>query len=110
MFWHEFVYEIRRLLRQKEELFWMLMFPVILGTLFYFAFGSINNTTENFHTIPVAVCRENGADNRAFTDTLRLFARKPVRRILTCPKPIFTRQKNCCRKIKYAEFFGSGKR
>ncbi len=60
MFWHEFVYEIRRLLRQKEELFWMLMFPVILGTLFYFAFGSINNTTENFHTIPVAVCRENG--------------------------------------------------
>ncbi len=79
MFWHEFVYEIRRLLRQKEELFWMLMFPVILGTLFYFAFGSINNTTENFHTIPVAVCRENGADNRAFTDTLTALCEE------TCP-------------------------
>ena len=41
MFWHEFVYEIRRLLRQKEELFWMLMFPVILGTLFYFAMSIV---------------------------------------------------------------------
>ncbi len=70
MFLHEFLYEIKRVLRQKDELFWVLLFPMILGTMFYFAFSNINNASENFHTIPVAICRETDADSQIFTDVL----------------------------------------
>lgn len=70
MFFHEFIYEIKRVLRQKEELFWVLLFPMILGTMFHFAFDNLNNTTENFHTIPAAVCYEEGANQQAFRQVL----------------------------------------
>lgn len=71
MFLHEFLYEIKRVLRQKDELFWVLLFPMILGTMFYFAFSNINNASENFHTIPVAICQEKNADSQIFTDVLK---------------------------------------
>ena len=70
MFLHEFIYEMKRLLRQKDEIFWVLLFPMILGTMFHFAFGNLNNASENFHTIPVAVCVEDGEAGKAFTDVL----------------------------------------
>lgn len=70
MFFHEFSYEAKRVLRQKEELFWVLLFPMILGTLFHFAFSNLNNTTENFHTIPVAVCCDSPDENPAFQQVL----------------------------------------
>lgn len=71
MFFHEFKYELMRVLRQKEELFWVLLFPMILGTMFHVAFGNINNATENFHTIPAAVCVEKGTDNEAFETVMK---------------------------------------
>ncbi len=70
MFFHEFVYELKRVVRQKEELFWVLLFPMILGTMFYVAFGNLNNTTENFHTIPVAVCIEDEAAGKPFLEVM----------------------------------------
>lgn len=76
MFLHEFLYETKRLLRQKDELFWVLLFPMILGTMFFFAFGNINNASENFHTIPVAVCRENNAGETRFSDILETISAK----------------------------------
>lgn len=74
MFLHEFTYEMKRLLRQKEELFWVLLFPMILGTMFHFAFGNLNNASENFHTIPVAVCIENEETGQTFADALEEIA------------------------------------
>ena len=71
MFLHEFLYEIKWVLRQKDELFWVLLFPMILGTMFYFAFSNINNASENFHTIPVAICQEKNGDSQIFTDVLK---------------------------------------
>ena len=70
LFLHEFKYEWIRVLRQKEELFWVLLFPMILGTLFHVAFGNLNNSTENFHTIPAAVCLETGSENEPFREVL----------------------------------------
>ena len=71
LFLHEFKYEVIRVLRQKEELFWVLLFPVILGTMFHFAFDNLSNATENFHTIPAAVCLEEGAEHEAFENVMR---------------------------------------
>lgn len=70
MFLHEFIYEIKSILRTKEELFWVLVFPMILGVLFHIAFANINNATETFHTIPVAACIEEGTQRDAFREVL----------------------------------------
>ena len=43
---------------------------MILGTLFHVAFGNLNNSTENFHTIPAAVCLETGSENEPFREVL----------------------------------------
>lgn len=74
LFLHEFKYEVIRVLRQKEELFWVLLFPVILGTMFHFAFDNLSNATENFHTIPAAVCLEEGTENEAFENVMHLLS------------------------------------
>ncbi|MBO5372769.1 MAG: ABC transporter permease [Lachnospiraceae bacterium] len=70
MFFHEFKYTIKNILRTKEEIFWVLLFPLLLSIMFHVAFGNINNTTENFHTIPVAVCLEEGAHSESFQKVL----------------------------------------
>ncbi len=54
MFRHNLAYELKEVLRVKEFVLWLMLFPIILGTLFKVAFGSIY-TKELFDTIPVAV-------------------------------------------------------
>ena len=63
MFWHNLKYEIKTVMRAKDFILWLMLFPIILGTLFKVAFGSIYETAETFHTIPVAVVetKENAA-------------------------------------------------
>lgn len=70
MFFHEFKYSIKNTLRTKEEVFWVLLFPLLLSIMFHVAFANINNTTENFHTIPVAVCMEDGVHSDSFQEVL----------------------------------------
>ena len=41
-------------MRNRSQLFWCLAFPILLSTLFYFAFGNLTSS-ENFRTIPVAI-------------------------------------------------------
>ena len=36
-----FKYRFIQTLREKGNMFWGLAFPIILGTFFYFAFGSL---------------------------------------------------------------------
>lgn len=66
MFWHLFKYKVKYLLRAKEEVFWVLLFPLILGTCFYAAFSNISESTENFHTIPVAITFEESSENTEY--------------------------------------------
>lgn len=47
-------YQIKRMLRSKSMLFWMLAFPIILGILFYNMFGGISKLTR-FEKIPVGI-------------------------------------------------------
>lgn len=69
MFLHLFIYKIKDLLRSKEELFWCSMFPIILGTLFYFGFGNLMNGNDvKLSPIPVAVVTEE--ENEAFMQVL----------------------------------------
>lgn len=55
---HIFSYEMKSLLRQKGLIWWTLLFPILLTTLMYFAFGNLFEVTEGLHVIDVAVVEE----------------------------------------------------
>lgn len=55
MFWHNLKYEVLSGLRVKEVLFWLILFPIVLGTLFKVAFSNIYQEYTLFSTVPVAV-------------------------------------------------------
>lgn len=64
MFGHLYKYRLKSLLRTKEDIFWCMFFPIILCTCFFVAFSGINEKTNVFHTIPVAVVYQQ--DNEIF--------------------------------------------
>lgn len=55
---HVLKYALKTLLRTKETVFWTLVFPIALSTFMYMAFSNLYETTEKFHTVPVAVVHE----------------------------------------------------
>lgn len=58
---HCIKYELLSLLRNKIVVFWMLGFPIILGTLFFAAFGSLADGEQDYKNIPVAVIEKEEA-------------------------------------------------
>lgn len=58
MFLHNLKYELLSAVRTKDMLLWLVLFPVVLGTLFHIAFGSIYEKNTKFSVIPAAVVSE----------------------------------------------------
>ncbi len=54
MFIHIFGYRLRCLLRDKQMVFWTLLFPLILATFFNLAFGKLIDN-EKFNPVSIAV-------------------------------------------------------
>ena len=54
-------YELFSLLRNKIVVFWLMGFPVILGTLFFVAFGSLADSEQDYSDIRVAVIKRTEA-------------------------------------------------
>ena len=71
MFLHIFKYRLKALLHQKDEIFWNLFFPLILGTCFYAAFSNITKSAETFETIPVAVVLEDSTQETYFVEMMK---------------------------------------
>lgn len=71
MLLHLLRYRLKSLLRDKVTVFWSMLFPIILGTLFYLSFGNLN---ENIEKIPVAAVQVSQTDQteyfRTYLDTL----------------------------------------
>lgn len=55
MFLHNLKYELLSNIRMKDSIFWMMCFPIILGTFFYLGFGKIYDNEIVFSKIPVAI-------------------------------------------------------
>ena len=68
MFLHLFKYRFKSFLREKEEFFWCLIFPLLLFLCFKLAFSSIADKEWSFHSIPVAVVYEK--ENALFEEVL----------------------------------------
>ncbi len=70
MFLHAMKYMFLSLIRDKSQVFWCFAFPLLLGTMFSFAFGGLGKD-ENFSPIPVAIVMEEDADAvRSLFDSL----------------------------------------
>lgn len=54
-------YEFISLLRNKVVVFWLLGFPIILGTLFFFAFGNLAASENDYIEIPIAIIKNTEA-------------------------------------------------
>ncbi len=54
MFFHSFKYSFKDFVRNRIILFWIVLFPMILGVMFNFAFGGIYDSTTKFSEIPAA--------------------------------------------------------
>lgn len=67
---HTIKYAILNLIRQKQQIFWLILFPVILGTLFKVAFSSMGEA-ESFDPIPVAVVLEKSGSSGDITAQFR---------------------------------------
>ena len=59
MFFHSFKYSFKDFVRNRIILFWIVLFPMILGVMFNFAFGGIYDSTTKFSEIPAAVVSDN---------------------------------------------------
>lgn len=65
---HLIKYDILVKIKNFNAIFWSLFFPLILGTLFYFAFGQIDEA--DFEAVPAAVVAGENADT-VFMDFLK---------------------------------------
>ena len=75
MFWHVFKYRLKCLLRDRITLFWTLIFPLVLGTLFHFTFGHLTSDAEGFEAIKTAVIDdESYRGNTPFQEVLQALA------------------------------------
>lgn len=66
MFLHNFKYTFKVLLKKKSIIFWAIMWPLILGTMFQLAFANISDS-EKLDTINLGVI-----DNNAFKEDVVL--------------------------------------
>jgi ABC-2 type transport system permease protein len=55
MFFNEFKYFILSTLREKKLIFWLILFPMVLGTMFKLAFSGLSENQFSFKAIPTAV-------------------------------------------------------
>ena len=65
-----FKYNLKQLLHNRSELFWVILFPIILGSLFKAAFSNIT-AGEKFQAIPVAIVNEQGSMSDGFMETVK---------------------------------------
>ncbi|MBQ1680722.1 MAG: hypothetical protein II067_00735 [Agathobacter sp.] len=54
------IFSWKTLFRDKANTFWILLFPIILGSFFKIAFGNLG-ASENISTIPVAIVKSDSA-------------------------------------------------
>lgn len=62
MFFRLYRYSLIRSSRDRLTIFWNLLFPIILGSLFHVAFGNYTEKEVLFHQVPVAYVEEEGTD------------------------------------------------
>ena len=63
MFWHNFKYELITCFRVKDVLFWLMLFPIVLGLFFKAAFSGIYDKDFSNAAIKTAVVETTENEN-----------------------------------------------
>lgn len=103
MFLHQVKYGALRLLRNRSEIIWILLFPMILGTLFYAAFSNILNSHENFHEIPVAIVLSESEFSKSFQTAADVLGEEGDNQMLSI---LYTNKINAKRLLEKKEVCG----
>lgn len=70
MFYHNFKYRIKCIIRDKNMMFWTLLFPILLATLFNLSLSNISNA-EDFSPVNIAIVKEGEySENKEFIKTI----------------------------------------
>lgn len=64
LFW----FNLKNAAKKKSEMFWSLLFPLILATLFHFTFGT--STSEQMGAVPAALVKEGNTVFETFLEAL----------------------------------------
>lgn len=68
MFFHNFKYSLKILLKNKALLFWTFIFPIVLGTFYNMAFSNIEKS-EKMSVIDIAIVESDGFnDNQIYKE------------------------------------------
>ena len=71
MFYHNFKYSLKILLKNKSLIFWTFAFPILLGTLFNMAFSNIEKS-EKLSIIDIAIINSDEFDNeKIYKETMQ---------------------------------------
>lgn len=71
MFFHNFKYSLKILLKNRMLIFWTFAFPIILGTFFNMAFSNIENS-EKFNCINIAIVKtQEFNDNEIYKNAFK---------------------------------------
>lgn len=57
MFLHNYIYRLKCIIRDKEMMFWTLLFPILLATLFNMAFSNLSSV-ETFSKIKIGIVND----------------------------------------------------
>ena len=70
MFFHNYKYRIKCIVRDRDMMFWTLLFPIVLAVLFNLALGDISNA-DRFQAIELAVVNNSSSSNsQDFIETI----------------------------------------
>lgn len=97
-----FTYTFKRLLRQRTQLFWNLLFPILLATMFNVAFGGLASD-EAFEAIPVAVVLEDSGTENSFTDIIDSLSEPGDDQFL---EVVYTSEENALSLLEEKEIIG----
>ena len=100
MFLHNLKYEIITSLRARDLIIWLMIFPIILGTFFKIAFGSMYEKDSLFKTINVAIV-ENQVST-AFNETIKQIEKNDDPLL----KAVYTDEKDAMTKLENKDVDG----
>lgn len=69
MFWHNYIYRFKCIVRDRQTLFWTLLFPILLATLFNMALSNLTSA-EKFSQIKIGIV--NNAEYYKNTDFIKV--------------------------------------
>ena len=72
MIWNLYKYRVKRLVMDKGTFFWLIIFPIVLGTFFWMAFSNVTEISERLDKIDVAIVDDGSYGNAvAFNEFIK---------------------------------------